>query len=288
MVEFKPGDLVRYKGWKAPFKTQAEAGALATVMDPPYEKKGALYLRVHWLGIPKPTTQLDGGYWIDRFELHKEEEAPKVKAKRRKNDFYPTPAVLTLALIKEMGWNAGNYKMFYEPCNGRGDISKMLETVSHASNVYTADIDPTLPGFATRHRVVDARKGWSDFLPEMINWVVTNPPFNCAYEILENIVNHRDNIKEGFAFLLRLSFLEPTVDRANFLSVVPPTKLIVLPRVSFTGDGKTDSVTCAWMVWEWDKIDSGEQKIKVYSKEDLKLLKDKWKARIHGKNYGKD
>jgi hypothetical protein len=36
----------------------------------------------------------------------------------------------------------------------------------------------------------------------------------------------------------------------RWLAEHPPTKLIVLPRISFTGDGKTDSVTCAWYVWE--------------------------------------
>jgi hypothetical protein len=27
------------------------------------------------------------------------------------------------------------------------------------------------------------------------------------------------------------------------------SKLIVLPRISFTGNGKTDSVTCGWFIW---------------------------------------
>lgn len=30
----------------------------------------------------------------------------------------------------------------------------------------------------------------------------------------------------------------------------PPTRVYVCPRTSFTGDGRTDSVTCAWMIWE--------------------------------------
>jgi hypothetical protein len=49
--------------------------------------------------------------------------------------------------------------------------------------------------------------------------------------------------------LLRLSYLEPTEDRGAWLNSHPPTDLIVLPRISFTGNGKTDSVTCAWIVW---------------------------------------
>jgi hypothetical protein len=38
--------------------------------------------------------------------------------------------------------------------------------------------------------------------------------------------------------------------------------MLILPRISFTGDGKTDSVTVAWVIW--DK--SGESWIKVVPK----------------------
>jgi len=54
------------------------------------------------------------------------------------------------------------------------------------------------------------------------------------------------------AMLLRLSFLEPTAKvnpRGPWLAECPPSRLIVLPRCSYTGDGRTDSVTTAWMIW---------------------------------------
>jgi len=53
----------------------------------------------------------------------------------------------------------------------------------------------------------------------------------------------------GLAFLLRLSWLEPTAARQDFLNQYPPKRLIVLPRHDFRGSGQTDSVTSAWMVW---------------------------------------
>ena len=58
------------------------------------------------------------------------------------------------------------------------------------------------------------------------------------------------------AFLLRLSFLEPTLTRREFLRANPPKRVIVLPRISFTGDGRTDSVTCAWLIWTTGPSDS--------------------------------
>ncbi len=45
------------------------------------------------------------------------------------------------------------------------------------------------------------------------------------------------------------SVLEPCEGRGAWLAAHPPQALIVLPRMSFTGEGKTDSVTCAWVVW---------------------------------------
>lgn len=77
------------------------------------------------------------------------------------------------------------------------------------------------------------------------DWIITNPPFNKAFSILTMALSRCENV----AMILRLSFLEPTKTRGIFLSITPPSGLIILPRMSFTEDGKTDSVTCAWMIW---------------------------------------
>jgi hypothetical protein len=53
----------------------------------------------------------------------------------------------------------------------------------------------------------------------------------------------------GVVLLLRLSFLEPTDQRGDWLAENPPDMQIVLPRWSYKENGKTDSVTTAWMVW---------------------------------------
>jgi len=60
---------------------------------------------------------------------------------------------------------------------------------------------------------------------------------------------------------LRLSYLEPCQNRAQWLADHPLTKLIVLPRISFNGSGKTDSCTTAWMIW--DKRDDAKTEIIV-------------------------
>lgn len=155
---------------------------------------------------------------------------------RRVNDFYPTPEWATRELLNQVEIHG----VVLECCVGDGAIADVLE--SPERTILRNDIDPRMPNL---NSVFDAanRREWRAF-PD---WVVTNPPFSCAPEIIP--IAH-DRSRLGVAMLLRLSFLEPVENRGHWLNQHPPTTLIVLPRISFTGDGKTDNVTCAWMVWD--------------------------------------
>lgn len=155
---------------------------------------------------------------------------------RRPNDFYPTPEWATHELLSQVEIRGS----VLECCAGAGDIASPLRR--SGLMVITNDIDG-------RHLTdchFDAVLPWpvGNGMPD---WVVTNPPFSLAPEIVPMAYN-RSRI--GVAILLRLSFLEPVENRGHWLNQHPPTTLIVLPRISFTGDGKTDNVTCAWMVWD--------------------------------------
>jgi hypothetical protein len=66
--------------------------------------------------------------------------------------------------------------------------------------------------------------------------------------------------------MLRLSFKEPTEHknpRGPFLETNPLTRELVMPRYSFTGDGKTDSITTAWMIWAKEPL-SGPPMLSLY------------------------
>jgi hypothetical protein len=158
---------------------------------------------------------------------------------RRVNDFYPTPEWATKELMRVVPAQG----RILECCAGEGDIAKVLNQ-QHGVDVFSNDIDshaPCLDHFdATIKTNWERWAGWAD-------WVVTNPPFNQAAQIVPLAYEHA---RVGIAMLLRLSYLEPVEDRGAWLNEHPPTKLIVLPRISFTGNGKTDSVTCASMIWK--------------------------------------
>lgn len=179
---------------------------------------------------------------------------------RRHLDFYETGAAAVRALRNRIKISG----TVIEPCNGLGAISKMFPDCT----VITGDIDPEKP--ADIH--CDAREfqyeQFDALVPPAISvygrgvrvwnaehiqrpWVVTNPPFSIFVPIVKRAVLRGNPA----CFLLRLSAAEPTRDpkdvnyRADFLKERPPEAMIVLPRYSYTADGKTDSVTSAWFCW---------------------------------------
>jgi len=170
-----------------------------------------------------------------------------VKAKRQKNDFYATPGWATRQLLKHYSGIEG---VVFECCVGAGDIAGVLSENTRTV-VVTNDIDQ--PRSADFHVDLSTPIGWRMLDPiDSMNdapadWIVTNPPFCHAPGLVPLAYEH---VNVGIAMLLRLSFLEPCLNRSEFLTKHPPTKLIILPRISFTGDGNTDSVTCAWMIWD--------------------------------------
>jgi hypothetical protein len=154
--------------------------------------------------------------------------------KEKDKEQYFTPKELTRALMSRVPI----YGKVFEPCAGKNWITDVLE--DHGLTVFTSDIDEEMK----THYHFDATDpgNWD----RNYDWVVTNPPFSKAPEILKNAYEHAN---VGVAFLARLSFLEPCAGRDKFLLRMPPDKLIVLPRVSFSRDGGKDTVTVCWMVW---------------------------------------
>ena len=158
-----------------------------------------------------------------------------LKRTRRAWDFYETPAAVTDALLAVVPVGPG--AAVYEPCAGDGAIVRRLPP---DCQVWTNDRDPAR-GADTHHDATTAA-AWA-VAPA---WVVTNPPFRAAFAIARQACAVATR---GVALLVRLSFLEPTRERGAWLAAHPPDLVLVLPRPSFTGDGRTDAVTVAWLVW---------------------------------------
>lgn len=158
---------------------------------------------------------------------------------RRHLDFYETPIWQTRALRRRLEISGS----VFECCVGDRSIANEFSDC----RVLTNDIDSNRP--ADFHLDAADPKSWKTF--GQVDWVVTNPPFNRAIEILElaHIAARR-----GVVMLLRLSFLEPTMRREIFLSQTSPDMEFILPRWSYKQNGKTDSVTTASFVWNKNDV----------------------------------
>jgi hypothetical protein len=170
---------------------------------------------------------------------------------RISNDFYPTPPQVTRALTDRILLP----KYICEPCAGNGAITDALD----GHSVRESDITWNLGDDATSKVFWEFRaSGLSGHC-----WAtVTNPPFSLASKILPLAYEYSP---WGVAFLLRLSYLEPTGDRAEWLKAHADNLKCIIPvspRPKFRRDSKgSDSVTVAWMVWckTWSWAEIGAQ-----------------------------
>lgn len=140
----------------------------------------------------------------------------------------------------------------FEPCVGDHSILNALP--SFIGVRWSNDINPA--ALADFHCDAASDACWTALAshrPDGVDWVITNPPYTAPLpmEILKRALLVA---RVGVALMLRISWLEPTKDRKKhprgpYLQRNPPNKMLIMPRYSFTGNGRSDSVTTAWMIW---------------------------------------
>mgnify|MGYP001552390382 FL=1 len=153
--------------------------------------------------------------------------------------YYTPPWVIDALVTRLRSYLFPRSGVILEPCCGDGRLADALR--AHGWQVVTGDIDPD----------VEADHHW-DFVEAaalgrvpQVDAVVTNPPYRDVTRHVEAALS----VSPFVALLMPLSWLEPCADRAQIWLERPPSYVLVLPRPSFTGDGKTDPRTVAWYVW---------------------------------------
>lgn len=183
-------------------------------------------------------------------------EPVPVKHERVKNDYYPTPEPITKALLDTVPIHG----TVFEPCAGQSAISNVLWCSMDIDNVIESDLTWSKAGDIPRDATTERFwRYWTKGRQKRPAWMITNPPFNVATEILKNSWEH---CTIGCAFLLRLSYIEPCGDRAEILKEMSDNLRLIMPvspRPKFRADTSgSDSVTCAWFVWDkrfsWQRI----------------------------------
>lgn len=170
---------------------------------------------------------------------------------RSEADAYPTPAWAVRRLLEFYGEELPTGK-WIEPGAGDGAIIR-------AVNSYADDTQRVHPDWTA----VEIRGECEDMLLEVtpnvkiadfiasaeslgsFDVAITNPPFRLAREFIESSMKIADTV----IMLLRLNYLS-TSKRASFMRMFAPDVCILPDRPSFRGDGSTDSIEYAWMIWK--------------------------------------
>lgn len=177
---------------------------------------------------------------------------------RRPGERYYTPTDAVKVLLKFYDLKVKGYIL--EPCVGTGAIVQALREEGFSNQIVTNDIDKSIPAMLYR----DASKLglWQALHENPVlgdpDWVITNPPFSLAWDIIQYAYFFA---KSGVIFFLPQTWTEPTLHKPNnflefkdakdyWLYKNTPTKQLVLPRISFTGDGRQAPVTNCWYIWD--------------------------------------
>lgn len=166
---------------------------------------------------------------------------------RNENEFYPTPPIATLSLIK----NVNVPPIIWECAAGRGHISKELKR--HGKSVVSTDL------FSYDNPLVPVRSG-VDFLtspkPNGVEGIITNPPFksNLPEKLIKRTFD--DHGLKFLALFVRLTFME-SKRRYDLFQRLPPSRILVFSeRIQcnekyFGTDGLGGMVAYAWFVWDY-------------------------------------
>lgn len=164
---------------------------------------------------------------------------------RNKNDLYPT--YNGAIIVKPIMPLVGRDDLVLEPCAGHNHLGR------HFKKVVTVDKYRYSNYNADYYLDITMESSWQLLKPLGIDWVITNPPFSLAPAILPLAYKYA---RIGVIFLLRLSYLEPCKDRAEWLKTNSRQNshvMVMNPRINFNMDKDgTDSVTSAWFIWQKD------------------------------------
>jgi hypothetical protein len=158
-------------------------------------------------------------------------------------DLYETPSVATEALLEV---EVTLPRRIWEPAAGRGAIAKVLR--EHGHDVVATDlVDYGVHGqLGGRDFLMESR------LPEGIEAILTNPPFQCANEF----VGHALDLCPRVIMLLRLAFFE-SVRRTRILENrglarvhVFRKRLPMMHRDGWEGRRGNSGMAFAWFVWD--------------------------------------
>lgn len=167
------------------------------------------------------------------------------------NDNYPTPVWPIERFLEEWDHLEDVGSRWLDPCVGDGVIPEVVSRFREGIDWTTVDIRDTRP--ALRERLLGEDHHIGDFLqlppfdPASGNrWdcVILNPPFRLTMEFIQRCLE----LAPVVIVMQRMNYIG-TKDRNEWFRDNLPDLYVIPDRVSFTGNGQSDSVEHAWHVW---------------------------------------
>jgi hypothetical protein len=162
------------------------------------------------------------------------------KVNRRANDFYPTPADVTRALLRVEHHciaNSGDGTV-WEPCGRGGAIMRELER--DGFKTIGTDIVADPPNNVTQADLLTVKRA-----PAKV--AVTNPPFALAAPMIVHLL---ERLKVDYLALLLKSQFWHADERTGLFRAHRPARIYALTwRPDFTHGG-APTMECQWVVWQ--------------------------------------
>lgn len=158
------------------------------------------------------------------------------EGERDPNDYYPTPAEVTWALVNWMGGLKG--QTVWEPACGQGHMAEVLEAAG--ARVIATELNGQGYGKAGVNFLTTQGRA--------CDWIITNPPFNCAEAFILRCIWHR----KPFAMLLKSQYWHAASRTRLFMQHRPTAVLPLTWRPDFKGadnGGGSPMMDLIWTVW---------------------------------------
>lgn len=164
------------------------------------------------------------------------------------SDYYitPIPAIEKFLIAFKKTERLCHSMQILDPCAGGDNEHPMFnpETLREfgCNNISTIDI--------REDSLADIKTDYLSYSCEnQFDMIITNPPFNIAVDIINKALS--DVKDDGFVvMLLRLNFLGGKVREQLWKDYMPKYIFVHNRRMSFTDDGKTNSIEYAHFVWQ--------------------------------------
>jgi hypothetical protein len=153
-------------------------------------------------------------------------------AGRQKDDFYPTPDDVTVALCRVVKFKGS----IHEPCCGDGAMARVL--TKHGYSVTGTDLIDR--GFGSQVSIFDVKEPLGDN-------IVTNPPFNLAADIIEHCLTHLK--PQRMAMVLKSTYWHAKTRQKLFQATRPTAVMPLLWRPDFLGQGRP-TMEVMWCLWD--------------------------------------